>query len=533
MYQRLGELVNNICIDAILLVLCTSTLIAEVECRKTSPPLLLLVSFDGFRYDYPDMYSLENFHLLNNIGVRAQSISAFATTTFPNHFTMITGVYQETHGIISNNMYDPVMKSVFKVETMNDTRWWSQNSLLETIWKTNEVENINERKSGVIGWPVSLETPINGHRPSKYEVFEKKRQFKEIIDTMISWFLDEKEPINFGSIYYREPDAVGHRYGPNSKEVNVTVHECDELLGYLMNKINTSDLLKNDLNVIIASDHGMEQVNGINNLTYIDDYVNTSLFHYYGTVTVISIFPHADNDTDVIYENLTKIPHSVVYKKNDIPDNYHYKNNIRIGPILLVADGGFEILSRPVSKNISDGSFDGNITSNFDRTKTHGNHGYDNSLKTMRSIFYAYGPQFRKNFTSSIPFYNVDLYSLMCIILDIKNIRQTNGSFNNIKDFLLDQSKINSKIFGQSSIFSFASSLPTIVLVAILLSLIMGVVWSIITCRYAPRPIHVESVTTTIPHRYQLLSTNDNEHHQKQQQNTDNKTREFLGDNEL
>ncbi|CAM4761740.1 unnamed protein product [Rotaria magnacalcarata] len=177
----------------------------------SSPPLLLLISFDGFRWDYPDIYQLPNFNSLIKRGVRVKHIdNSFATVTFPSHFTMITGLFEETHGIVANVIYDPILNASATVKTMNDTKWWSQNAYSQPIWVSNQLaKDSNQRRSGAIAWP-GCSTPINGHLPYRYEEFDYDRKFDTVLKRIFEWF---NEPIgtriNFGATYHLEPDATG------------------------------------------------------------------------------------------------------------------------------------------------------------------------------------------------------------------------------------------------------------------------------------------------------------------------------------
>ncbi|CAF0875004.1 unnamed protein product, partial [Didymodactylos carnosus] len=284
-------------------LLFISLLLSFANCKPTVNnisdllPRLLLISFDGFRYDYPDIYTLKNFRSLLDRGVRVQHIiNSFTTTTFPNHFTIVTGLYEETHGIVNNIMYDPILNASTRFDTMNDTKWWSQNSYSEPIWMTNELQNNNgkvetKRRSGVISWP-STGTPVNGHMPSKYEIYNETRRFETIIDQIIKWFKDPNEPINFGTIYFYEPDHTGHIYGPLSSQMNTTLQYCDQLLGYLLAQIDNDPYLKQNLNVILTSDHGMTEVDEKRTLK-LDDYIDSSLYSAYGGLSQMNIFLHS------------------------------------------------------------------------------------------------------------------------------------------------------------------------------------------------------------------------------------------------
>ena len=196
----------------VIKILSLSILFSFISCIPTSSlPLLLLISFDGFRWDYPDLYKLPNFNSLIQRGVRVKHIdNSFATVTFPLHFTIVTGLYEETHGIVANMIYDSKLNDTATINTMNDTKWWSQNSYTQPIWVSNQLSNdSNQRRSGVIAWP-GVNTPINGYLPSRYQSFNLTRKFDSILKQIFDWFHEPIETrINFGVIYYPEPDITG------------------------------------------------------------------------------------------------------------------------------------------------------------------------------------------------------------------------------------------------------------------------------------------------------------------------------------
>ncbi|CAF2046430.1 unnamed protein product [Rotaria magnacalcarata] len=438
----------------------------------SSPPLLLLISFDGFRWDYPDIYQLPNFNSLIKRGVRVKHIdNSFATVTFPSHFTMITGLFEETHGIVANIIYDPILNASATVKTMNDTKWWSQNAYSQPIWVSNQLaKDSNQRRSGAIAWP-GCSTPINGHLPYRYEEFDYDRKFDTVLKRIFEWF---NEPIgtriNFGATYHLEPDATGHKYGPISSEMNKTLKECDDYVGLLLKSIDDNEYLKQNLNVIITADHGMHAVNKSHQL-FLEQYIDKSLCSAYGSHSLANIFVNKASDIDRLYANLSKIENYEVYKKSQIPDEYHYKSNVRIGDILIVGKIGYQIV------------VPGDRSSNL-----LGNHGYDNRAESMHPIFYGFGPAFRSNLLAE-PFRNVDIYPLMSYILRLDQ-RNTNGSLDNVKHILVD--------FSQEKIS------PFLVIFLLISVIVMAIVYAICACRHSRKFIYAES--NIEPQQYFLLN---------------------------
>ncbi|CAF0993239.1 unnamed protein product [Rotaria sordida] len=460
--------------------------------ETSSTPLLLLISFDGFRWDYPDLYKLPNFNSLIQRGVRVKYIkNNFATVTFPLHYTIVTGLYEETHGIVANTIYDPKLNATATLDTMNDTKWWSQNSYSQPIWVSNQLANDSkQRRSGVIAWP-GCDTPINGHLPYKYQLFNLNRKFDSILKQIFDWFHEPIETrINFGVIYYPEPDITGHHYGPISNEMNETLKECDNYIGQLLKMIDNDEYLKTNLNIIITSDHGMEVIKK-NHTIILEDYIDISLCSVYGSRAFVNIFVHSESNIDRIYANLSTIPNYEVYKKSQIPEEYHYKSNIRIGDILFVGKAGYEIIAPGDNSS----------------TELLGDHGYNN-VESMYPIFYGFGPVFRQNMQAD-PFHTVDIYSLMSYILKLEK-RITNGSLDNVKHILQDH--LREKFFNEINLFVVNTAVNIthwgfITVGSVILVILIGIIYIIVAFRHSRKLIYVES--QNVPVRYRLLSTSE------------------------
>ena len=265
----------------------------------TELPKLLLISFDGFRWDYLDKAKsfgrhTPNFDLLISNGVLATVKNTFITKTFPNHYTIATGLYEENHGVIANNMYDPVFKEVFtnQPEQSYEVKWWNNGTdawLGEPIWFANERAGLSsplKRRSGVYFWPGS-EAPIGGHHITHVKTYKSSVPLAERMDQVVNWFQDEEAPINFGVLYYEEPDSAGHRIGPKNESIYDVIVDIDDHLGNMIKKLQSVGLFDN-INIIVTSDHGMVEIVGIK---YLSDYVNTSWFEYYGSSPVLNLLP--------------------------------------------------------------------------------------------------------------------------------------------------------------------------------------------------------------------------------------------------
>lgn len=253
-------------------------------------PRLLLISFDGFRWDYLQKTETPNFNKFIKNGVTAKYglTNAFVTKTFPNHFTIVTGLWEESHGIIANDMYDPSLNQSFtpsNKSAMEDPAWFSVGA--EPIWVTNQLQNPKGR-SGVYMW-VGGGAPIKWVRPSRYVPYSKKVKMETKINTLIDWFTDEY-PINLGLIYSDEPDIAGHAYGPDSEEVAKKIKELDLSIGYLLKRLEEKDLLKS-MNIIITSDHGF--TNTPENKTIdLDLFIDPTSYKLTATSPIANIWPN-------------------------------------------------------------------------------------------------------------------------------------------------------------------------------------------------------------------------------------------------
>lgn len=371
---------------------------------------VLLISMDGFRWDYLTKVSTPNFDRLAQNGTKASYINnTFITKTFPCHYTIVTGLYEESHGIIGNKMYDPVFNSTFNMQNY-ETRWWNGG---EPLWVTARRQNL---KSATYFWPGS-EAEIRGYRPNIWKHYNQSVPFKNRIDTVITWLTDEH--IDLVNLYFHEPDATGHAYGPDSPQIIEKVKAMDKILGYLLDKFD-SHYLTNKVNLILTSDHGMTTIDTANKVVDITDHVNMSKIQF--TVDngpIMQIQPSLGLIDDVV-QSLQNVSHISVFKKEDIPDHWHYRNNRRIMPVFLLAEEGWSITKNKRKA----ASYHGK-----------GAHGYDNRLNSMKPIFLARGPNIKENYTTNT-FRSIDIYPMICNILGIQPA-PNNGSLTATSSFLI------------------------------------------------------------------------------------------------
>lgn len=376
---------------------------------------VLLVSMDGFRWDYIRRAQTPNFHRMAREGVRVPFINnTFITKTFPCHYSIVTGLYEESHGIIANRMYDPVFNETFTMGTTAG-KWWDEG---HPLWNLVQRHGL---KSAVYFWPGS-ESEIRGLRPNIWRPYNESVPFKVRVDTVISWLNNSSYVIDLALLYFNEPDTTGHMYGPDSQEVLQKVADMDEILGYIFDKLNETGLL-DTVNLIVTSDHGMVAIDPRNKAIDLSEHIDISAIAIMPDDGPVTHIQAVSGREDELYNNLSTISHMQVFKKEDIPDKWHYKNNRRILPILGVADEGWMIYK------------------NQSRLSPYalgqkGTHGYDNHLSSMKPIFFARGPKTKRNVTVT-PFNSVDIYALVAELLGIPP-GPHNGTLENVKDFIID-----------------------------------------------------------------------------------------------
>ena len=252
---------------------------------------------DGFRYNYLDKFLVNetsNFHYFIRNGVKAQYIrNVFPTVTYPNHYTLITGLYPESHGIVHNRFYDPVLSEHFWYDNTRDNidpLWYDVGA--EPIYVTNHKAGSN-RKSGSVLWPAGI-GKVKCVGPDyiipNANCFNESIPFEERVDYLMKWFTDENDPANLGLLYMHEPDVIAHAYGPDSEEVKNEIRgPLNSALGYLKKKLEEADLL-DSTNIILTSDHGFTNFDKFINLDdYIDEswYEEASDWHNHVTVNLI------------------------------------------------------------------------------------------------------------------------------------------------------------------------------------------------------------------------------------------------------
>lgn len=377
----------------------------------------MLISFDGFRYDYLDKTETPNFDELVETGVISEGlIPIFPSKTFPNHYAIATGLYPENNGFVGNNMYDPEMDSRFAIrnrEAVENPDWYQG----EPIWNTVEKAGKN---AGTMFW-VGSEAPIQDIRPTFWKKYDESMGDSARIDSVVKWMtLNNEKEIDLATLYFHFVDTQGHRFGPDSPELVEAVERADDLVGYLMNRLDESDL--NEItNLMIVSDHGMSSVSR-DKIVVLDDIINPEELDMIAYSPVIMANVREDEKLDELYQSLKENEeHYKVYLKDEIPDRYHLKDHPRIPELTIVADPGYTINTREVFETRPE-------------YPSGGAHGFDNQEKEMHALFLALGPDFKNGYKMKA-FENVHLYELMTHLLSIEPA-QNDGSIDSVSVML-------------------------------------------------------------------------------------------------
>lgn len=382
---------------------------------------VILISLDGFRYDYLDKYKPPTIGMLARTGVRAKwMIPSFPTKTFPNHYTVATGLYPQNHGIVDNFVYDfGEIFSMSKRKEVENPRWWWG----EPIWVTAE-------KQGQIAasyFFVGTETFIQGEAPTHWRTYNGRVPNIMRVDKILG-YLDlplEKRPTMM-SMYFSTTDDVGHEFGPESEETKYAVLEVDGYIERLVSGLRRRGIA-DKVNIIITSDHGMAAVDQ-KNAVVMDDFFDTADKKVADPILtsgeIWQIFPKPGKE-DFIADKLKSVKHARCWRKAEIPDRFHYKTGRRIAPIVCSPDLGWFLTSRERYETQKKGD---------DFTQTRGAHGYDNQFQDMQATFIAHGSAFKRGLISE-PFENVEVYNVMCKILGLTPAKN-DGDLNRVRAIL-------------------------------------------------------------------------------------------------
>ena len=401
----------------LLLLACSTarTVVIEEPPPLDLEPTVILVSLDGFRWDYQDRADTPTLDRLAAEGVRADAlIPAFPSKTFPNHYTIATGLYPEHHGIVDNSFYDPERDAWFSMSdsaTVLDGSWWGG----EPIWATAERQG---QRAGTCFWPGS-EAEIAGERPSYYKPYSGGMAWEDRVAQLMTWLeLPADERPTFLTLYYNEPDHTGHKYGPDGPEVELAAAEADAGVGLLVDALEERGLL-DQVDVLVVSDHGMASMSP-ERLVFLDEHINADALEVTAWGPYAFLWPEAEQ-VPTLVEALADLPHASCYAREDVPASLHFTANARIAPLICVAEVGWSLTTRDWASWNQD-YYEG------------ATHGWDPAYTEMHGVLLGRGPSLKVGLASP-PVRNIDLYSLMTHLLELEPA-ETDGSLDGVEHLL-------------------------------------------------------------------------------------------------
>lgn len=375
-------------IFALLLMLATQSVLA----RPANP--LILISIDGFRADYLQRGVTPNLNALAARGVRVQAMRpSFPSLTFPNHYTLVTGLRPDHHGLVDNVMLDSAIpERRFKLNdrlALQDRRWWDQGV---PVWVTAEQQGL---RSAMLFWPGS-EADIQGVRPTLAPPFDDALTPEQRVDLLLSWLDQPQQQWDFLSLYFSHVDHAGHDYGPDAEATTAAVALADQAIGRLLAGLQQRGVAPN---LVVVADHGMaavspERVIRMDLLAPRDSYEKIVDGPY------ATLNPVAGRAAQLEAALLKPWPHMQCWRKQDIPARLAYGQHARVPALLCLAEPGWSI-----------------AFSAQQAAKVHGGrHGYDNAAPDMAALCIAAGPALRSGVV--LPALdNVDVYPLLMHLL--------------------------------------------------------------------------------------------------------------------
>lgn len=381
-------------------------------------PYVIMISTDGFRYDYAKKYNAKNLLKLSKDGVQAKAmIPSYPSITFPNHWTLITGLYPSHHGLIDNFFYDYKRNEAYAMsnrKNAEDGSWYGGIPL----WSLAEKQNMI---SASLQW-VGSASDAGGIRPTYYYPYHEKFTPSEKLGKVINWLkLPEDKRPHFISLYFPEVDRSGHHFGPDSKETEIAVHLIDNAIGELVQKVK--DLGLKNVNFVFVSDHGMIKVDDGNPLEIPEILLDKKRFDFYNSQTLLRVYVKNPDKVKKVYEELksSKTDDYEIYLDKKLPKYLHFatkddKYN-RIGQILLIPKAPKIFLEKGKKTSV-------------------GKHGYNpRMVPEMKATFFAWGPEFKTDLVID-EFENINIYPLVAEILGLKITEPVDGKLKILKETL-------------------------------------------------------------------------------------------------
>lgn len=386
-----------------------------------SKPYVIMISTDGFRYDYARKYNAENLLKLANGGVKAEAmIPSYPSITFPNHWSLITGLYPSHHGLIDNFFYDYKRKDSYAMSSKKnaeDGSWYGGIPL----WGLAEKQGM---VSASLMW-VGSASDAGGMRPTYYYPYHEKFTPGEKVEKVVNWLkLPEDKRPHFITLYFPEVDGSGHHCGPDAKETENAVHLIDQAVGDLVQKVN--DLGLKNVNFVFVSDHGMIKVDGGTPLEIPALLFDKNRFDFYNSQTLLRVYVKNPDEVKKVYKELkaNTTGDYEVYLDKKLPKYLHFATRDdqynRIGQILLIPKAPKIFLEKGKKSSV-------------------GKHGYNpKTVPEMKATFFAWGPEFKNNLVIG-EFANINVYPLVAEVLGLKIDQPVDGKLKVLQGILKEK----------------------------------------------------------------------------------------------
>lgn len=375
---------------------------AATAATETRTPITLLVSIDGFRADYLDRGITPNLSRLAAEGASAAMRPSFPSKTFPNHWTLVTGLRPDRHGIVANRMEDPARPGEVFTMATEDPFWWNA---ADPIWVEAERAGIRTATEFWPGASVAIGgtkaengwTIEGGTRPSDWHAFNQAVDNVQRVNAVLDWM---RRPAairpRFVTLYFDTVDTAGHMQGPDGPETRKAIAEVDARIGDLTAGLAA---LGQPVNLVIVADHGMAATSAARTIL-LSDILPASDYVLAEAGTYATLTPVAGREAAVAAALLRPHPHLECWRKEAMPARFHYGTNRRVPPFFCLAETGWQVLPKAPPAGQSGG-----------------NHGYDPAAPEMAALFVAHGPAFRA--ARLAPFDNVAVYPLLRDLLDL------------------------------------------------------------------------------------------------------------------
>ncbi|MDW5290388.1 ectonucleotide pyrophosphatase/phosphodiesterase [Formosa sp. PL04] len=379
-------------------------------------PYVILISLDGFRWDYVEQYNPPALSSFIKNGAKAESlIPVFPSKTFPNHYSIATGMYPDKHAIIGNSFFNYDKNEIYSIgnrEQVTDGSFYEGSPL----W-------VEAEQAGMISasfFFVGSEAEIKGVRPTYYYDYDGGVNNSTRVNQALKWLeLPASKRPHLITMYFSDMDDAGHKFGPNNEaEIKKALFNLDTHLGDLFKGIKETGL---PVNIIVVSDHGMADLS-VSNLIPLEDVTNDDLFLTIDSGSILNIHPKNKTDVETVFELLkSKENHFKVYKTEDTPGFEYTPTSKNWGPIQVLPDYNYYFASE---RRIESKKASGNLRS--------GVHGYDPIYKEMHGVFYANGPAIKTGASIS-SLRNIHIYPLILELLDLDIPENIDGNLEDIK----------------------------------------------------------------------------------------------------